>query len=143
MGFAPVNNPAVTILAVLDSPVGQHHGGVVSGPIFKRVAEQVLAYLGVAHDVPLPSDVETAKNEGRKRGAAAKLQDAKADDSTRQSFAASIGKTRRVEAAPAASLRGAGFDRRSQPCRPECARRHRGMLEIRISAGADRQRRSC
>ena len=104
VGFAPVNNPAVTILAVLDSPVGQHHGGVVSGPVVKRVAEQVLAYLGVAHDVPLPSDVETAKNEGQKRGAAAKLQDAKADDSTRQRFAASIGKTRSVEAAPAAAF---------------------------------------
>ena len=77
VGFAPVNNPAVTILAVLDSPVGPHHGGQVGGPIFKRVAEQVLAYLGVAHDVPLPSDVETAKNEGRRRGSAAKPQDAK------------------------------------------------------------------
>jgi cell division protein FtsI (penicillin-binding protein 3) len=104
VGFAPVNNPVVTILAVLDSPVGPHHGGEVGGPIFKRVAQQVLAYLGVAHDVPLPSDVETAKNEGRKRGAIAKLQDAKTDDSTRQSFAASIGRTQRVEAAPAAAF---------------------------------------
>ena len=26
VGFAPVNNPAITILVVLDSPVGQHHG---------------------------------------------------------------------------------------------------------------------
>jgi hypothetical protein len=48
---------------VLDSPVGQHHGGVVSGPVFKRIAEQVLAYLGVPHDVPSPNDVETAKNQ--------------------------------------------------------------------------------
>lgn len=63
VGFAPVNNPAVTILVVLDSPVGQHHGGVVSGPVFKRIAEQVLAYLGVPHDVPPPNDVETAKNQ--------------------------------------------------------------------------------
>jgi cell division protein FtsI (penicillin-binding protein 3) len=63
VGFAPVNNPAVTILVVLDSPVGQHHGGVVSGPIFKRIAEQVLAYMGVPHDVPSREDVETAKNQ--------------------------------------------------------------------------------
>jgi cell division protein FtsI (penicillin-binding protein 3) len=62
VGFAPVNNPAVTILAVLDSPVGQHMGAEVSAPVFKRVAEQVLAYLGVPHDVPTPSDVESAKN---------------------------------------------------------------------------------
>ena len=65
VGFAPVNNPAVTILVVLDSPVGAHHGGEVGGPVFKRVAEQVLAYLDVPHDVPAPSDVETAKNHRR------------------------------------------------------------------------------
>jgi cell division protein FtsI (penicillin-binding protein 3) len=62
IGFAPVNDPAVSILVVLDSPVGAHHGGEVSGPVFKRVAEQVLAYKGVPHDVASPSDVETAQN---------------------------------------------------------------------------------
>jgi cell division protein FtsI (penicillin-binding protein 3) len=62
VGFAPVNNPAITILVVLDSPVGPHHGGEVGGPVFKRVAQQTLAYLGVPHDVPSPTDVETAKN---------------------------------------------------------------------------------
>jgi cell division protein FtsI (penicillin-binding protein 3) len=104
VGFAPVNNPAVTILVVLDSPVGQHHGGVVSGPVFKRVAEQALAYLGVPHDVPSPSDVETAKNEGRRRGSSAKSQNAKTDDSTRESFAASIEKTLKPTAAPTAAF---------------------------------------
>jgi cell division protein FtsI (penicillin-binding protein 3) len=64
VGFAPVNEPAVTILVVLDSPEGAHHGGEVGGPIFKRIAEQVLAYLDVAHDVPMsvPAGTETAKN---------------------------------------------------------------------------------
>jgi cell division protein FtsI (penicillin-binding protein 3) len=61
VGFAPVNDPAISILVVLDSPVGAHHGGEVGGPVFKRVAEQVLAYLAVPHDVPAPSDMETAK----------------------------------------------------------------------------------
>ncbi|MGC2741114.1 MAG: penicillin-binding protein [Candidatus Acidiferrales bacterium] len=62
VGFAPVNDAAVTILVVLDSPEGAHHGGEVGGPIFKRIAEQVLAYLDVAHDVPAQPDTETAKN---------------------------------------------------------------------------------
>ncbi len=44
-GFAPISNPAVTILVSLDSPVGQHEGGQVAAPVFKRVAEQVLPYL--------------------------------------------------------------------------------------------------
>ncbi|HEX2665455.1 MAG TPA: penicillin-binding protein [Candidatus Acidoferrum sp.] len=52
-GFAPINNPVVTILVSLDSPVGQHEGGQVAAPVFKRIAEQVLAYLGVPRDVPV------------------------------------------------------------------------------------------
>jgi cell division protein FtsI (penicillin-binding protein 3) len=60
-GFAPINNPAVTILVALDSPVGLHEGGEVAAPVFKRVAEQVLAYLDVSRDVPLnPKLIETA-----------------------------------------------------------------------------------
>jgi cell division protein FtsI (penicillin-binding protein 3) len=60
-GFAPINNPAVTILVALDSPVGMHEGGEVAAPVFKRVAEQVLAYLDVSRDVPLnPKLIETA-----------------------------------------------------------------------------------
>src|SRR5213078_3449741 len=52
-GFAPISNPAVTILVSLDSPVGQHEGGQVAAPVFKRIAEQVLSYLNVPRDVPL------------------------------------------------------------------------------------------
>lgn len=50
-GFAPINNPALTVLVVLDSPVGPHEGGGVSAPVFARVAQQVLAYWNVPHDV--------------------------------------------------------------------------------------------
>ena len=60
VGFAPVNNPAVTIEVILDSPRGLHQGGQVSAPVFKRVAEQVLAYYGVQHDV------EPKKNNERR-----------------------------------------------------------------------------
>src|SRR6202030_2059414 len=52
VGFTPVNEPAIAILVVLDSPIGAHHGGEVGGPVFKRVAEQVLTYMGTPHDVP-------------------------------------------------------------------------------------------
>jgi cell division protein FtsI (penicillin-binding protein 3) len=51
VGFAPVNNPVLTIAVILDSARGLHQGGQVSAPVFKRVAEQVLAYYGVPHDV--------------------------------------------------------------------------------------------
>ena len=53
-GFAPINNPAVTILVSIDSPGGYPHGGGdVAAPVFKRIAEQVLPYLDVPRDVPL------------------------------------------------------------------------------------------
>jgi cell division protein FtsI (penicillin-binding protein 3) len=51
IGFAPVNDPAITIAVILDSPVGLHQGGQVSAPVFKRIAEQVLEYMHVPHDV--------------------------------------------------------------------------------------------
>jgi cell division protein FtsI (penicillin-binding protein 3) len=72
VGFAPVNDPAVTILIVLDSPEGEHHGGMVGGPVFKRIAEQVLAYLDVPHDVPSSSDTEMAKNLHPTKGPSAR-----------------------------------------------------------------------
>jgi cell division protein FtsI (penicillin-binding protein 3) len=55
-GFAPVNNPAVTIAVILDSPVGGHHGGEVGAPVFQRIAQQVLEYQHTPHDVDLLSN---------------------------------------------------------------------------------------
>ena len=53
-GFAPVNNPAVSIAVVIDQPsVGTGYGATTSGPVFQAVAQQVLEYLGVPHDQPL------------------------------------------------------------------------------------------
>ena len=54
-GFAPVNNPAVTIAVILDSAVGLHQGGQISAPVFARIAQQVLAYMNVPHDAELKS----------------------------------------------------------------------------------------
>jgi cell division protein FtsI (penicillin-binding protein 3) len=53
-GFAPINNPAIVVVVILDSAVGLHQGGQVSAPIFRRVAQQALEYLHVPHDVELP-----------------------------------------------------------------------------------------
>jgi cell division protein FtsI (penicillin-binding protein 3) len=50
VGFAPVENPSVVIIVVLDEPVGSYYGGAVAAPVFKEIAEQTLPYLGVAPD---------------------------------------------------------------------------------------------
>jgi cell division protein FtsI (penicillin-binding protein 3) len=61
VGFAPLNQPAITVLVVLDSPPGEYHGGKVAAPVFKKIAEQTLAYLGVPHDVIPPVPLERAR----------------------------------------------------------------------------------
>jgi cell division protein FtsI (penicillin-binding protein 3) len=53
-GFAPINNPAVTVAVILDSAVGLHQGGQVAAPVFQRITQQVLEYMHVPHDIELP-----------------------------------------------------------------------------------------
>ena len=83
-GFAPINNPAVTILVSIDSPAGYpHDGATVSAPVFKSIAEQVLPYLDVPRDVPLsPRLLQTAYKTGRE------TDDASLDDLTPVDFSA-------------------------------------------------------
>jgi cell division protein FtsI (penicillin-binding protein 3) len=74
-GFAPINNPAVSILVSLDSPVGQHEGGQVAAPVFKRIAEQVLAYLDVPRDVPVEPQLIQVAYKDRNASNLAALSD--------------------------------------------------------------------
>jgi cell division protein FtsI (penicillin-binding protein 3) len=74
-GFAPISNPAVTILVSLDSPVGQHEGGQVAAPVFKRIAEQVLPYLDVPRDVPIGPRLVQAAYKNRAVSDSAALED--------------------------------------------------------------------
>ncbi len=81
-GFAPINNPAVTILVSIDSPAGYpHDGATVSAPVFKSIAEQVLPYLDVPRDVPLsPRLLQAAYKSARA------TDDASLDDLTPVDF---------------------------------------------------------
>jgi cell division protein FtsI (penicillin-binding protein 3) len=74
-GFAPINNPAVTILVSLDSPVGEHEGGQVAAPVFKRIAEQVLPYLDVPRDVPNGPKLLKASYKGGRESGSETLED--------------------------------------------------------------------
>jgi cell division protein FtsI (penicillin-binding protein 3) len=53
-GFAPINDPQIAVVVILDSAVGLHQGGQISAPVFQRITQQVLEYLHVPHDVQLP-----------------------------------------------------------------------------------------
>ena len=52
-GFAPVNNPVISVAVVIDSPKGLYYGSEVAAPVFTEVAQRVLEYLGVPHDIPI------------------------------------------------------------------------------------------
>ncbi|MCC6524654.1 MAG: PASTA domain-containing protein [Polyangiaceae bacterium] len=48
VGFVPVEKPRLVVSVVIDEPMaGTTAGGAVAAPVFRRVAEQTLRYLGV------------------------------------------------------------------------------------------------
>jgi len=50
-GFVPVDRPALVIVVMVDEPRGpRFHGGDVAAPVFARIAQPALQYLGVAPD---------------------------------------------------------------------------------------------
>lgn len=51
IGFAPAQDPRIAIAVCLDEPRPYYYGGVVAAPVFKKVAEDTLRYLGVAPDI--------------------------------------------------------------------------------------------
>ena len=55
VGFAPVNNPAVVIIVVIDEPQGSYHGGDVAAPVFREIAEQILPELNITPDLEIKS----------------------------------------------------------------------------------------
>lgn len=64
VGFAPVNNPAIAIAIVMDSPDhSMHFGAQASAPVFQDLAQQVLEYLGVPHDQEMRSPALMAKTQ--------------------------------------------------------------------------------
>ena len=74
-GFAPISNPAVSVLVSLDSPVGLHEGGMVAAPVFKRIAEQVLPHLDVPRDVPVGPRLVQVAYKNREVSDSATLED--------------------------------------------------------------------
>jgi len=53
VGFAPVSQPRMGVIVVIDEPQGVHYGGVVAAPAFQKIMEKGLAYLQVPQDASL------------------------------------------------------------------------------------------
>lgn len=51
MGVAPVNDPKITVLFIIDSPKGVYYGGQIAAPRFKNTVRDTLRYLQVEAQV--------------------------------------------------------------------------------------------
>ena len=51
-GFAPVDDPLLASIVVIDEPKGASYGGVVAAPAFKQIMERALIHLKVPRDRP-------------------------------------------------------------------------------------------
>jgi cell division protein FtsI (penicillin-binding protein 3) len=74
-GIAPVNNPVIAVAVIMDNPKGAYYGASVSAPVFAEVAQQVLEYLAVPHDIDLRrtraadnSSVKVTEDDGEQTG---------------------------------------------------------------------------
>ena len=47
IGFAPADDPKITLVVIVEDPKTNPYGGVVAAPIFKAISEKVLFYMGV------------------------------------------------------------------------------------------------
>jgi cell division protein FtsI/penicillin-binding protein 2 len=50
VGFVPADKPKIAMIVVIHEPKGQIYGGVVAGPVFRKIASESLSYLSVPRD---------------------------------------------------------------------------------------------
>jgi len=66
-GFAPLNNPRLVVVIVVQEPtVGIRYGGAVCGPVFAKVMRDSLVRLGVPED-PVTDPEVVAENEKKQK----------------------------------------------------------------------------
>ncbi|MEE4357572.1 MAG: penicillin-binding protein 2 [Desulfococcaceae bacterium] len=69
-GFAPRENPRVTVVVVLDEPRGQHYGGLVAAPAFQKIVQEIFNYL----NIPPKSKNEGLTAAGEKQRVVAQIR---------------------------------------------------------------------
>lgn len=61
-GYAPANDPAISMIVVLDKPKKEFYGGRVAAPLFRKIGQQVLKYLDIPPDQSMENPALTAKS---------------------------------------------------------------------------------
>ena len=51
VGFAPLKNPEIAVLVVLDEPLVNYYGGTVAAPAFRRIVHDTLNYMNVPPEI--------------------------------------------------------------------------------------------
>jgi cell division protein FtsI (penicillin-binding protein 3) len=76
VGFLPSRNPAVAIIVVIDSPHGpnRYYGGLVSAPIFRRIGEAAVRYLGIPPTIDAMPPVLVARHSEKAPQATVRAQ---------------------------------------------------------------------
>jgi cell division protein FtsI (penicillin-binding protein 3) len=68
VGFVPADRPRLAIAVVLDDPLGgTHAGGSVAAPVFRRVGEMALRYLGVTPHGTVPVKLSEVSDRAKDR----------------------------------------------------------------------------
>ena len=69
-GVAPLSNPRIAAVVVVDEPsTGQYYGGLVAAPVFGKVMARALRLMNVAPDnLPPPAELQTAEATKGKGG---------------------------------------------------------------------------
>ena len=67
VGFAPADQPVLSMIVVIDEPKGPQYGGQVAAPVFREIARKVLLYY---HEFPLkvPEKMAIAKQNSKETG---------------------------------------------------------------------------
>ena len=72
-GFVPLQKPRLAILVSVWHPRAHQYGGSVAAPVFREIARQSVAYLGIAPDTPMDArdgaNMSSMRRFARNRGA--------------------------------------------------------------------------
>lgn len=62
VGMAPVDNPQVVVLVILDEPIGVYYGGTVAAPVVRSILEDTLQYMGMEPQYTEEEEAEETVN---------------------------------------------------------------------------------
>lgn len=59
LGFAPVEDPQVIVLVIINNPQGIYYGGTIAAPVAKEIFENILPYLNIPYDEKAAEESES------------------------------------------------------------------------------------